>query len=410
MIWQLFSVHISLSMLVLILFLLWLLWPRRNPKLRKLFIRGAGLLLLGSLLLASYTYWPRSFEKNYVQESQEVESSALSLRAMADSLDFNIGIASSHNPAYPELISKEFNSLVAENDFKPGQLLVDANNWEFDFTKADILILFADTHDMRLRGHTLIWGKFPGMTFPAEWQEEIKAAQDKEAKMKALMRQYIERVMQHFKGRVRDWDVVNEPMGGDPLFPSIFTESMGESYIDYAFQLAREFDPDATLYLNEQIPDYESEQGKAFLDLLQRLLDRGVPIDGVGLQCHNLNNIHDTVALRNYIRKIAEMGLEVEITELDIRLLLFKDSEDPYQAQGDQFRKIAEICLDDPACKGLTLWGLTDGANWMDAVPPFMWKSPNAPNIFDEDMNKKPAYWGLHAALKRKREMKGKLP
>lgn len=403
MIWQLFGVHISLSMLILVLFLLWLVWPRRYPKLRKAFIRGCGGVLLASILLASYTYWPRSFEKKYVHKDPEANSSVGTLREMAESMDFYIGIASSHDLAYPELISKEFNSLVAENDFKPGQLLIDAKNWKFDFTKADKLLSFADAQNMRLRGHTLIWGKFPGMTYPAEWQEEIKLATDKEAKMKALMRQYIETVMQHFKGRVLDWDVVNEPMGGNTLFPSVFTESMGESYIDYAFQLAREFDPDATLYLNEQITDYESEQAAAFLGLLQRLLDRGVPIDGVGLQCHHLNNIHDTEALRDYIRKIAEMGLEVEITELDVRLLLFKAFEDPYQAQGDQFRKIAEICLDDPACKGLTLWGLTDATNWMDAVPPFKWKSPNAPNIFDEDMNKKPAYWGLYEALKSKR-------
>ena len=94
------------------------------------------------------------------------------------------------------------------------------------------------------------------------------------------------------------------------------------------------------------------------------------------------------------------MGLKVEITELDIRLLLFGDESDPYRAQGDQFRKIVEICLSEPACEGVTLWGLTDGANWMDAIPPFNWKSPNAPNIFDEDMHWKPAYVGIWEALK----------
>jgi len=134
---------------------------------------------------------------------------------------------------------------------------------------------------------------------------------------------------------------------------------------------------------------------------LKRLIDRGVPIHGVGLQSHHINRIHDTDALRRYIRSIGQLGLKVEITELDVRLRLFGMEKDPYQAQGDQFKNIVEACLDDPACGGVTMWGLTDGKNWMDSVPPFKWKSPNAPNIFDEDMNRKPAYVGIGEALKK---------
>ena len=135
--------------------------------------------------------------------------------------------------------------------------------------------------------------------------------------------------------------------------------------------------------------------------LLKGLVNRGVPIDGVGLQSHHINRVHDIDALKRYIRSIGQLGLKVEITELDVRLRLFGKEKDPYQAQGDQFRKIVEVCLDDPACDGVTLWGLTDGANWMDSVPPFKWKSPNAPNVFDEYMRKKPAYFGIKEALKQ---------
>ncbi len=399
-IWQLFGAHITLSLIILILFLAWLFWPRKYKFIRKGLIRSCGLVLLGSILLAFYTYWPREYHKRYLDDQLSAELKATLLKQLADSIDFHIGMATSPGSPYQDLIAQEFNSVVGENHFKPGKLLVDAANWEFNFTAADKLMDYAQANGQRMRGHTLVWGKFPGMTFPSQWIEVINSAEDPKETMQGLIKRYIETVMGHFKGRVSTWDVVNEPMGGESLYPSIFSNSMGEEYIDYAFKIANQVDPECSLFLNEQIGDYQGPQGKAFLDLLKRLVDRGVPIHGVGLQSHQINRIHDTDALRQYIRAIGQMGLKVEITELDARLLLFGGEDDPYQAQGDQFRKVVQVCLDDPVCTGVTLWGVTDGANWMDGVPPFKWKSPNAPNIWDEDMNKKPAYVGIWEALK----------
>lgn len=399
-IWQLFGIHISLTLIILLLFLAWLFWPRKYPLIRKGLLMSSGLVLLGSVLLALYTYWPTEYEKQYLSKTLSPELTAIPLKQLADSIDFHIGVAVSPDPTFHKDILQEFNSVVAENHFKPGKLLVDAANWTFDFSKADKLMTFAEENDLRMRGHTLIWGKFPGMTFPKQWIEVINTASDPKKTMEGLIKRYIETAMGHYKGRISSWDVVNEPMAGEALYPSIFTQSMGEEYIDFAFKIAQEVDPDCSLFLNEQIIDYDGPSGKAFLALLARLLERGVPIHGVGLQSHHINRIHDTEALKKYIRTIGEMGLKVEITELDMRLLLFGDEQDPYQAQGDQFKKIVEVCLDDPACTGVTLWGLTDGANWMDGVPPFKWKSPNSPNILDEDMRKKPAYVGIWEALK----------
>ncbi|MDH3652384.1 MAG: endo-1,4-beta-xylanase [Saprospiraceae bacterium] len=399
-IWQLFSVHIIVITIILILLIAWLVWPRKFKTTRKALLATNGFVLLCGLAMAMYTYWPRQYQKLYLNAPISAEIKSTPLRALADSIDFNIGVAISPGSNFKELIVTEFNSVVAENHFKPGYLMKDPGSWEFDFSSADELIAFSRSNGLRIRGHTLIWGKFPGMTYPKEWISQINEASDKEQKMKALMTQYIETVMGHFKGQVPTWDVVNEPMGGEQLYPSIFTQSMGEEYIDLAFQLARETDPSCTLFLNEQISYYDSPQAKAFLKLLERLINRKVPIDGVGLQTHHINQIHQLEGLKGYIREIGALGLTVEITELDIRLLLFDDEEDPYKAQGQQFKEIVSICLNDPACNGVTFWGLTDGANWMDAVPPFKWKSPNCPNLFDEDMVKKPAYVGVWEALR----------
>ena len=89
--------------------------------------------------------------------------------------------------------------------------------------------------------------------------------------METLIKRYIETVMGHFKGRIPTWDVVNEPMGGDPLFPSIFPQIMGEEYIDFAFKIAHQVDPDCSLFLNEQMGDYDSPQSQCVFEITQKI-------------------------------------------------------------------------------------------------------------------------------------------
>lgn len=399
MIWQLFGIHITLFLIILFLFIAWLIIPRRLKKIKLYTILACCLLIIGSILAGMITYWPKEYDKTYLNHEVPAEISSTPLKALADSINFHIGMAINPLHSDYDYISSEFNSITAENHFKPGKLLIDAKNWEFDFSIADSLLDYAIANNLRMRGHTLIWGKFPGMTHPKAWTSMVRNSTDPEAEIKKIIKQYITTVMGRYKGRVMNWDVVNEPMNGEELFPCIFTEAMGESYIDYSFQIARETDPECELILNEAIGDYDGPQGKGFLNLLKRLIDRGVPIDGVGLQTHQIKKIHDVTALKNYIREIGKLGLSVEITELDIRLLLFDEFDDPYQAQGDQYYEIVKTCVEEPMCKGVTFWGLTDKTNWMDKVPPFQWKSPNAPNILDEEMNIKPAYIGIWNAL-----------
>jgi len=398
--WELFGVHITFFLLILIFFIIWIAWPRRQPVFRKWTLGTLGLTFLIALVSGLLAYWPREFDKIYLDGDQtRHEMKEYSLRQLADSAGFYIGMAVKPDSLYEHWVPGEFNSVTAENHFKPNKLLKDPATWTFDFSTADKLLETAEEHGMRMRGHTLIWGKFPGRTFPTQWIGMVDDSDDPKVAMTQIIEKNITEVMTHFKGRIKTWDVVNEPMGGEVLYPSLLTRTLGEEYIDLSFHTAKRIDPNCELILNEAIGDYNGPQGQAFLQLLERLLERGVPIDGVGLQCHHINQIHDVDALKSYMRAIGKMGLKVEITELDMRLLLFKKAKDPYQAQGDQFYKITKACLEEPACQGLTFWGITDRANWMDQIPPFSWKSPNAPYILDEDLNKKPAYWEIHRAL-----------
>lgn len=402
-IWELFGVHITFIISILFFLTLWLVWPEGQKRTRKSLLITLGALFLSALITGLVVYWPRQYEKTYLSDNREQrELGDFSLGRLADSLDLYIGMAVKPDSLSQYWVPGEFNSVTAENHFKPGLLLKNAEKWEFDFTTADELLQLAKSHDMRMRGHTLIWGKFPGRTYPVAWGKMIEEAEDPEAAMTEIITRYITEVMTHFKGKVETWDVVNEPMGGEVLYENIFTRTLGESYIDLAFQTAHAIDPSCELILNEAIGDYDGPQGHAFLELLKRLKERGVPVHGVGLQTHHINAIHDIQALKAYMRTIGEMGYKTEITELDLRLLLFKKANDPYRAQGDQYYKITKTCLEEPSCMGLTIWGITDRENWMDQIPPFKWKSPNAPYILDENLNKKPAYWGIHKALVEK--------
>ena len=400
MIWELFGVHLTFFTSILIILITWLAWPRRQKRTRKALLLSMGLVFLAALVLGMQAYWPRQFEKTYLSHDQEnVDLGDYSLSRLADSVDFYIGMAVKPDSLYEHWVAGEFNSVTAENHFKPNYLLKDPLTWTYDFTTADNLLMIAQQNGLRMRGHTLIWGKFPGRTFPAAWIKMVNESDDPTGAMTEIIVRQITEVMSHFKGRVSTWDVVNEPMGGEILYESLFTRTLGEEYIDLAFHTARAIDPACELILNEAIGNYDGPQGQAFLELLKRLKERGVPIDGVGLQTHHINQIHDVEALKRYMRVIGEMGYKTEITELDMRLLLFKKAKDPYQAQGEQYYKIARVCLEEPSCQGLTIWGVTDRENWMDQIPPFSWKSPNAPYILDENLNKKPAYWGIHKAL-----------
>ncbi len=400
MIWDLFGVHITFLISILIILIVWLVWPKRQKRIKKTFLLVLGVVLLTALFTGLTAYWPYQFEKTYLSNNQERgELEEFGLARLADSVDFYVGIGVLPDSLYQYWVPEEFNSVTAETHFKPSKLLNNPEVWEFDFTTADGILEHATAHNLRMRGHTLIWGKFPGKTYPIAWNKMVDKADDPSEAMKAIITRYITDVITHFKGEIETWDVVNEPMGGEVLYENVFTRTLGESYIDLAFHTAHSVDPSCELFLNEAIRDYDGPQGTAFLELLRRLKERGVPVHGVGLQTHHINNIHDVDALKRYIRAIGEMGYKTEITELDIRLLLFKKSKDPYQAQGDQYYKITRVCLEEPSCQGLTIWGITDRNNWMDNIPPFSWKSPNAPYILDENLNKKPAYWGIHKAL-----------
>lgn len=322
-----------------------------------------------------------------------------SLRQVAEARNFHIGAAiPTPNGPDAELARREFNGLGAENAFKWNRLAKLVGN--YDFTLADAFADYAERHDMRLRGHALIWGRGGR---PHNLESTLRASSDPQETLLRLMREHISTVAARYRGKVAVWDVVNEPMayGGEGLDKNVFFETLGEEYVAESFRLAREADPDAELVLNEQISwnEYDGLSASEFVDFVRRLLDQGAAIDGIGLQGHMLMGIPDPVALDRFLRQFEDLGLFIEVTETDMRIGLFAGEQDPLGAQADAYHMLAEVFAGVPAVRGVMFWGVADKHSWLDNFPPFDSDAPNQPLLFDRDLKPKPAYYAFMAGL-----------
>ena len=217
------------------------------------------------------------------------------------------------------------------------------------------------------------------------------------------MKNHITTVLQHFKGKVTEWDVVNECLDDDQsiirtnpdgykLRPTVWQQAIGDDYIDSAFVYARRADPDILLYLN----DYDVEmQGKAkavaFSNLVKRLQSKQIPLDGVGLQCHFSIGDVDSVKLEKTIRLFGEAGLKCIITELDMGVPSTTTAN--LEEQARNYRMITDIVLNNDNCPNLVVWGIKDNDSW---------RSNSNPLLYNSGLGKKKAWYAVRSALRHR--------
>ncbi|MDE6721730.1 MAG: endo-1,4-beta-xylanase [Bacteroidaceae bacterium] len=329
------------------------------------------------------------------------------LREYAQQNDKFIGTAISTwknditNASLPETqeIGKQFNMLVAENEMKFDAL--EPSQGEFNYWAADNLVSFANKHQMKVRGHCLAWHSQLPQWVSSDGKKNDKNWSRQEALQ--ILKTHINNVVKHFKGKVTEWDVVNECLNDDQttvrsnpdaydLRTSVWTRAIGEDFIDSAFVYAHRADPDALLYLN----DYDVElQGKAktaaFYNLAIRLKNSGIPIHGVGLQCHFSVGDVDSVKLAKTIQRFADAGLKCIITELDMGIS--STSSENLKEQARNYRAITDIVLNNDNCPNLVIWGLKDNNSWREA---------SSPLLYDAGLGKKPAYYAVRSALRHR--------
>lgn len=323
-----------------------------------------------------------------------------SLREAADGNGRLIGaaVAAGHlsdDAMYKALAGREFNVLTPENDMK--WAATEPTQGTYTFGLGDLLVKFAQNNNMRVRGHTLVWYQ----ALPA-WVTTLSGDQLRQA-----MIDHVKAVASHFKGKVYAWDVVNEAVSDSSPTSlrdkdSVWSK-LGPSYIDDAFRAAREADPEAKLFYN----DYDGEaQGRPKSDtiynLVKGLLERGVPIDGVGLQMHlDPRYLPPTDGIRQNIDRLVALGLEVNITEFDVPVgQIPGDLAAKFQRQAEIVHDVFKLCVAQPKCSAITFWGVTDKYTWLKD-PQFMFRGmgPHYPLPFDESYNAKPAVAAIKAAF-----------
>lgn len=332
-------------------------------------------------------------------QAQSIESDG-ELREVASALGFYFGVAvrPSTIDTFGNQLASEFNSLTAENDMKWGVLAPELG--VYDFSGADQLVEFAQANNMRVRGHVLYWTRLNGL--PTWLPGEISEAADPGGRLRELMNEHAEVTLGRYAGRVQQWDVVNEPLEvfGPNLDPdNLFFQTLGDNWVAEAFEMAHAADPTAELYLNEVLIVNNDTKFEGLYALASDLISNDVPIDGVGIQGHFFFAPPDRVGLTNQLSRIGDLGLSVELTEVDIPIYLFAMQQNPLEAQAQAYADVVFSCLDVEACRGITVWGLNDGLTWLDSFTDTAMFAPNMPLLFDEEGNPKIAYDAVVSAL-----------
>ena len=214
------------------------------------------------------------------------------------------------------------------------------------------------------------------------------------------MNNHINKVMTHYKGKVQEWDVVNEAVddSGNSLRRSVWTNAIGSDFIDIAFQTARKADSSALLYYNDYNIEDMGAKSNFTYKMIKSMVDRGIPIDGVGFQCHFINGMSASQisAIEQNVKRYAELGIKVSFTEMDIRVSTSDNQNQAFQTQASNYKSLMQICLRNPNVTTFVVWGFTDKYSWVPGVFP---GTDNA-LIYDKNLNPKPAYNSLQEALK----------
>ena len=311
------------------------------------------------------------------------------LRSVADGRGVKIGtaLAANHLSAdatYASIAAAQFNSVTPENEMKWS--VVEPNRGQFNWSGADQIVNFAQSHGQRVRGHNLVWhSQLPG------W---LTSGQFTSAQLTTIMQQHIATEVGRYRGRAAQWDVVNEPFNDNGTLRSdIWTQAMGSGYIATALRAARSADPNARLFLNDFNIEGVNAKSTAMLNLVKSLKSQGVPIDGVGFESHFILGQVPS-SLQQNIARFTAAGVSVEITELDVRMTLPTSSTKLTQ-QANDYRTVVNACLAVSGCGAITVWEFTDKYSWV----PSTFSGQGAADIYDQNLQTKPAYTAVQQAL-----------
>jgi endo-1,4-beta-xylanase len=307
------------------------------------------------------------------------------------------------------LVKRQFDSISPDNVLKWEMVHPEPDRYDFDLP--DKYVAFGEKNHMFVVGHALVWHEqTPKWIF-----EDAKGNPIERETLLKRMREHIQTVVGHYKGRIDGWDVVNEAVNDDgTLRQTPWLKIIGKEYIAKAFEFAHEADPKAELYYNDYSLENEVKRNAA-VELLRNLRAQSVPVTGVGLQGHYRIDWPSVDQVDATIAAFANLGVKVMITELDIDVLppalQYRGADislnvelqpklNPYtnglpdsvqQALAKRYADLFEVFLKRRgALTRVTFWGVTDAGSWLNWWP--VRGRTSYPLLFDRDGRPKPAF------------------
>ncbi len=305
-----------------------------------------------------------------------------------------------NDSTYVAAVVREFNYVTPENEMK--WEVTEPRPGAYAFGGGDDIAMFAKAHGLKVKGHTLVWhSQLPGWTQSLVGRDALEA-----------MTNHIRSLVDHYKGYVTAWDVVNEALADDaghPLRKDVWSSEIGESYIARAFTLAHQADPNALLFYN----DYGIEsaapgsKGSAMLKLVTGLVKAGVPINGVGFQAHMAAHGAPTTSdFADVMKRVTDLGLLVNISEMDVNVCDVPGTKaEKFAMQKRWIHDVAAACFAlGRSCHAVTVWGVTDRYSWLNYFSPCGEGKTGQPwgLLLDDEYAEKPAWEGMFEALSRR--------
>lgn len=340
-------------------------------------------------------------------------SAPVSQKGLKDVLadDFLVGCAvnssmiDGRRPKADSITRRHFNSIVAENCMKSAE--INPAPGVYNWAPADSFVAYGNRHGMAVIGHTLIWHSQLAPWFAVDAEGHDVSPDTLRARMKA----HITAMLTRYKGKVKGWDVVNEPILDDGTYrDSPFYRILGEEFIPLAFSYAHEADPDAELYINDYSMTKPAKRD-AYVRLVKAMKARGLRIDGIGMQAHISMEEPTLAEFEQAIDSFASTGANVMITEWDMSALPvptmsanIADSVapapdlNPYtEGLPDSVamawnRRMADFMdlfrRHSDQITRVTVWGTDDSMSWRNFFP--VRGRTDYPLLFDRDFNAKP--------------------
>lgn len=321
--------------------------------------------------------------------AESLQEAALKFPGLRVGAALNPDTLSGSEAVYGNTVRHQFNLPSPENAtkwgaFRPAQ-------YTYDWTDADVFARFARAGGQRVRGHTLLWHQ----SIPA-W---LTSGGFTPEQNRDLLFHHIDTVVGRYRSEIFCWDVVNEVFNNDGTLrnsfwynqPGMGYATNGTRYIEETFRRAALADPNAELFYNDYDAETLNAKSDAIYAMAQDFLNRGVPLHGIGFQMHRTDLNYDS--LRNNFKRFNDLGLNLHITEMDIRIPVTNGvvTTADLEAQAEIYWNIVGVALGQPRFSVLQTWGFTDKYSW---VPGFF-PGYGAALLFDENYQRKPAYWAV---------------